>query len=212
MMERTFSARLGCRYLLDAPERRSADRAGGRPPRLQPECRGHARSHPPDGGPAPRPSPPSRGRTASSWVWGGPGRVRLDHQPPPRRIHPPAPRDGAPRSGRSGRNWPSPPSGACCSVSPSPCRSTIALPRRTRIPSAAWPPSAARCPAIGTTPAPPHRPAVLHIARSHDEFYPAERTEQYARRLRLRCDDVEFQLLPGGHRFPSRAGPIWETG
>jgi predicted esterase len=52
---------------------------------------------------------------------------------------------------------------------------------------------------------------VLHIARTHDEFYPAERTEQYARRLRLRCDDVEFQLLPGGHRFPSQAGPIWEN-
>jgi predicted esterase len=57
----------------------------------------------------------------------------------------------------------------------------------------------------------PFRPAVLHIARTHDEFYPAERTEQYARRLRLRCDDVEFQLLPGGHRFPSGAGPIWEN-
>ena len=57
----------------------------------------------------------------------------------------------------------------------------------------------------------PMRPAVLHIARSHDEFYPAQRTEQYARRLRLRCDDVEFQLLEGGHRFPSRGGPIWET-
>jgi predicted esterase len=52
--------------------------------------------------------------------------------------------------------------------------------------------------------------AVLHIARSHDEYYTAERTEQYARRLRLRCDDVEFHLLPGGHRFPSSAGPIWE--
>jgi predicted esterase len=57
----------------------------------------------------------------------------------------------------------------------------------------------------------PLRPAVLHIARSDDEFYPTERTEQYARRLRLRCDDVEFQLLPGGHRFPSRAGPVWES-
>jgi len=52
---------------------------------------------------------------------------------------------------------------------------------------------------------------VLHIARRQDEFYPAERTEQYARRLRLRCDGVEFQLFEGGHRFPSRAGPIWEN-
>lgn len=55
------------------------------------------------------------------------------------------------------------------------------------------------------------RSAVLHIARSEDEFYPAERTEQYERRLRLRCDEVEFHLLEGGHRFPSRAGPLWEN-
>ena len=55
------------------------------------------------------------------------------------------------------------------------------------------------------------QPAVLHIARSEDEFYPPERTEQYPRRLRLRCDDVEFHLLEGGHRFPSRGGPIWEN-
>ncbi len=55
------------------------------------------------------------------------------------------------------------------------------------------------------------QPALLHIARAQDEFYPAEQTEQYARRLRLRCEDVEFQLLQGGHRFPSRGGPIWEN-
>ena len=54
-------------------------------------------------------------------------------------------------------------------------------------------------------------PYALHIARSQDGFYPRERTEQYARRLRLRCDDVEFHLLEGGHTFPSHAGPIWET-
>jgi predicted esterase len=53
--------------------------------------------------------------------------------------------------------------------------------------------------------------AVLHIARSQDEFYPAERTEQYERRLRLRGDDVEFHLLEGGHTFPSRGGPVWES-
>jgi phospholipase/carboxylesterase len=57
----------------------------------------------------------------------------------------------------------------------------------------------------------PIRASVLHIARTQDEFYPPARTEQYERRLRLRCDDVEFQLLEGGHRFPSRAGPIWES-
>ena len=78
--------------------------------------------------------------------------------------------------------------------------------------SAAWSASAAGCPAIGTTSAPAaYGAAVLHIARSEDEFYPAERTEQYARRLRLRCDDVEFHLLEGGHRFPSRGGPVWEN-
>jgi predicted esterase len=54
-------------------------------------------------------------------------------------------------------------------------------------------------------------PAMLHIARRQDEFYPAERTEQYERRLRLRGDEVEFHLLEGGHRFPSRAGPVWEN-
>jgi len=53
--------------------------------------------------------------------------------------------------------------------------------------------------------------AVLHIARREDEFYPPERTEQYASRLRLRCDDVEFHLLDGTHRFPSRSGPVWEA-
>jgi phospholipase/carboxylesterase len=57
----------------------------------------------------------------------------------------------------------------------------------------------------------PIRASVLHVARTQDEFYPPARTEQYERRLRLRCNDVEFQLLEGGHRFPSRAGPIWEA-
>jgi len=52
--------------------------------------------------------------------------------------------------------------------------------------------------------------AVLHIARRQDEFYPPEHTEQYASRLRLRCDDVEFHLLDGTHRFPSRSGPVWD--
>jgi len=57
----------------------------------------------------------------------------------------------------------------------------------------------------------PLRAAVLHIARRQDEFYPPERTEQYARRLRLRCDDVEFHQFEGGHRFPSGSGPVWEN-
>jgi phospholipase/carboxylesterase len=50
--------------------------------------------------------------------------------------------------------------------------------------------------------------ALLHIARSEDEFYKPEVTEHYAARLRLRADDVEFHMLEGGHRFPSKAGPM----
>jgi predicted esterase len=52
--------------------------------------------------------------------------------------------------------------------------------------------------------------ALMHIARSEDEFYPPNVTEHYADRLRLRADDVEFHMLEGGHRFPSTAGPIVE--
>jgi len=50
--------------------------------------------------------------------------------------------------------------------------------------------------------------ALLHIARSEDEFYKPDVTEHYAARLRLRAHDVEFHMLEGGHRFPSKAGPI----
>jgi phospholipase/carboxylesterase len=52
--------------------------------------------------------------------------------------------------------------------------------------------------------------ALLHIARSEDEFYGPAVTEKYAERLRLRANDVEFHMLDGGHRFPSKAGPIVE--
>lgn len=50
--------------------------------------------------------------------------------------------------------------------------------------------------------------ALLHIARREDEFYKPEVTERYAERLRLRAADVEFHMLDGGHRFPSKARPI----
>jgi len=50
--------------------------------------------------------------------------------------------------------------------------------------------------------------ALLHIARREDEFYKPEVTERYAARLRLRAADVEFHMLEGGHRFPSKAKPI----
>ena len=52
--------------------------------------------------------------------------------------------------------------------------------------------------------------ALLHIARREDEFYKPEVTERYQERLRLRADDVEFHMLEGGHRFPSKAGPLVE--
>jgi predicted esterase len=52
--------------------------------------------------------------------------------------------------------------------------------------------------------------ALLHIARSEDEFYAPAVTEKYAERLRLRANDVEFHMLEGGHRFPSKAGSIVE--
>jgi phospholipase/carboxylesterase len=50
--------------------------------------------------------------------------------------------------------------------------------------------------------------AVLHIARREDEYYPPAVTGLYPERLRRRAADVEFHLLEGGHRFPSRAKPI----
>lgn len=50
--------------------------------------------------------------------------------------------------------------------------------------------------------------STLHIARRDDEHYPAAVTEQFAARLRLRCEDVEFHQLEGGHRVPSGGGPL----
>ena len=52
--------------------------------------------------------------------------------------------------------------------------------------------------------------AVLHIARRQDEWYPPAVTEQYPERLRLRVMDLEFQLLDGGHHFPSKGNTIVE--
>jgi len=53
--------------------------------------------------------------------------------------------------------------------------------------------------------------ALFHIARTEDEFYPPSATERYADRLRVRADDVEFHMLEGGHRFPSKSGSIVEA-
>jgi predicted esterase len=52
--------------------------------------------------------------------------------------------------------------------------------------------------------------ALLHIARREDEIFPPAVTEKYPDRLRVHADDVEFHMLEGGHRFPSKAGPLVE--
>ncbi len=50
--------------------------------------------------------------------------------------------------------------------------------------------------------------AVLHIARRQDDYYPPSVTEGYAERLRRRAGDVEFHLIDGGHRMPSAGGGL----
>lgn len=45
--------------------------------------------------------------------------------------------------------------------------------------------------------------AILHIARSQDEYYPPDVTGHYPERLRRRAADVEFHLIDGGHQIPS---------
>lgn len=50
--------------------------------------------------------------------------------------------------------------------------------------------------------------AILHISRDDDEFYPVPAVQEFPARLRKYASDVEFHLLPGPHRFPSKAGTI----
>ena len=50
--------------------------------------------------------------------------------------------------------------------------------------------------------------ALLHISRQEDEFYPPDKSSKFGERLRKHASDVEFHLLPGGHRFPSTARQI----
>ena len=49
---------------------------------------------------------------------------------------------------------------------------------------------------------------ILHISRSEDEYFPADYVRGFPDRLRVHAADVEFHLLPGAHRFPSKATPI----
>lgn len=49
---------------------------------------------------------------------------------------------------------------------------------------------------------------ILHISRDEDEFYPKNVAEEFPERLRRHASNVEFHMLPGKHRFPSKAGPL----
>lgn len=52
---------------------------------------------------------------------------------------------------------------------------------------------------------------ILHIARSEDEFFPEAVAQGFPARLKAHAADVEFHMLPGKHRFPSKAGSIVRT-
>lgn len=49
---------------------------------------------------------------------------------------------------------------------------------------------------------------ILHISRSEDEFFPVETVRGFPDRLKHHATDVEFHLLPGAHRFPSKGRPV----
>lgn len=49
---------------------------------------------------------------------------------------------------------------------------------------------------------------ILHISRSEDEFFPVDVARGFPDRLRRHAADVEFHLLPGAHRFPSKSRQI----
>ena len=49
---------------------------------------------------------------------------------------------------------------------------------------------------------------ILHIARSEDEFFPEAVARGFPDRLRAHAANVEFHMLPGKHRFPSKAAPV----
>jgi predicted esterase len=55
----------------------------------------------------------------------------------------------------------------------------------------------------GNGPVQPIHASVLHIAACQDEYYPPSVTESYPEKLRQRAADVEFRLIDGGHRMPS---------
>jgi predicted esterase len=46
---------------------------------------------------------------------------------------------------------------------------------------------------------------ILQIARSEDEFFPEAMSAGCPDRLRKHASDVEFHMIPGRHRYPSKA-------
>jgi predicted esterase len=54
----------------------------------------------------------------------------------------------------------------------------------------------------------PVQAALLHISRDQDEFYPNDTVAKFPEQLRRHATDVEFHLIAGQHRFPSKAGTI----
>ena len=52
------------------------------------------------------------------------------------------------------------------------------------------------------------RSSVLHIAARQDKYYPLSTTESYPEKLRRHASDVEFHLIDGGHRMPTRGSAI----
>lgn len=49
---------------------------------------------------------------------------------------------------------------------------------------------------------------ILHISRSEDEFFPEAVARGFPERLRAHAANVEFHMIPGKHRFPSKAGGL----
>jgi predicted esterase len=49
---------------------------------------------------------------------------------------------------------------------------------------------------------------ILHISRSEDEFFPEAVAKGFPARLRAHATNVEFHMLPGQHRFPSKASGL----
>ena len=49
---------------------------------------------------------------------------------------------------------------------------------------------------------------ILHISRSEDEFFAAEVAAGFPDRLRAHAQNVEFQMMPGRHTYPSKAREV----